>query len=241
MAIQRKIFRIEQLNGDEPAQDVSADTAESALRHVEIMTALNELRAMFGSNVARSERTAEGFDPPTDDSATLKAELDIIDEAIKRTRQELVKLRDGAYEGPTVARAANELDAVVIGTESATGCILASAEEIEQIASTLSAGLKSDHERGLVQDIQERVTRVFEACSFHDLTGQRINKVVATLKFVETHIARMIQIWDGIERFKNHSPLPVTAPAKNKFLNGPMIKEDDGHSSQDDIDAMFHL
>jgi chemotaxis protein CheZ len=37
--------------------------------------------------------------------------------------------------------------------------------------------------------------QVFESCNFQDLTGQRISKVVATLKFIETHIIKMMDIW----------------------------------------------
>ncbi len=240
VATQRKIFRIEQTESETASQDVSPESAESALRHVEIMTELNALRAFLEARGAEIAPVSQSFRPQTADTAKLKAELDIIDEAIKRTRQELVALRDGGFEGPTVTRAANELDAVVVGTETATGCILASAEDIEQLANTLGACLRSDHERGMAQDIQERVTRIFEACNFQDLTGQRINKVVTTLKFVEAHIARMMQIWDGIERVKDHAPQSAPARAKGKLLNGPMLDGDGGHSSQNDIDAMFH-
>lgn len=240
MATQRKIFRIEQSGCETSLQDDSPESAVSALRHAEIVAALDALRAMLGHVSGNPMPAGESFAPGTADATTLKAELDIIDEAIKRTRQELASLRDGGFEGPAVMRAANELDAVVVGTETATGRILASAEEIEQIANTLSAGLKSDHERGMAQDIQERVTCIFEACNFQDLTGQRINKVVATLKFVETHIARMMQIWDGIERVKDHVAQPSPAPTADGLLNGPKLDGDDGHSSQHDIDAMFH-
>ena len=51
--------------------------------------------------------------------------------------------------------------------------------------------------------MQERVIKIFEACNFQDLTGQRITKVVATLKFIETHIVRMMEIWGGLEAFKD--------------------------------------
>ena len=45
--------------------------------------------------------------------------------------------------------------------------------------------------------------KIFEACNFQDLTGQRITKVVGTLKFIETHIVRMMEIWGGLEAFKD--------------------------------------
>ena len=71
------------------------------------------------------------------------------------------------------------------------------------MASTLAARLKDEQSRALAQDIQERVVKIFEACNFQDLTGQRITKVVATLKFIETHIVRMMEIWGGLDAFKD--------------------------------------
>jgi len=44
--------------------------------------------------------------------------------------------------------------------------------------------------------------QIFEACNFQDLTGQRVAHVMATLKFVEEHVARLLTIWNGIEQFK---------------------------------------
>lgn len=240
MATQRKIFRIEQINGQDALRHVPPDEPDSAARHAEIMIAINAIRALLEASNAPSTPVTGAFGAEVSEAKTLKAELDVIDEAIKRTRQELAKLHDGDFEGPTVKRAANELDAVVVGTETATGSILKSAEDIEQIVITLGAGLKSDHERGMAQDIQDRVTRIFEACNFQDLTGQRITKVVATLKFVEAHIARMMQIWNGIERVKDHVSAAAPARSKNHLLNGPKLEGDIGYSSQNDVDALFN-
>ena len=44
--------------------------------------------------------------------------------------------------------------------------------------------VRSAQDQMLAQDIQERVINIFESCNFQDLTGQRIAKVVATLKFI---------------------------------------------------------
>ena len=52
------------------------------------------------------------------------------------------------FEGPEMVRVTNELDAIVGGTETATDTILSSAEEIDQLASTLAARLKDEQNRG---------------------------------------------------------------------------------------------
>ena len=105
---------------------------------------------------------------------------------------------------------------------------------------TLLARLKDDQNQALAADIQDRVVKIFEACNFQDLTGQRISKVVATLKFIETHIVRMMEIWGGLEAFKDIEADKIAAPEGDaKLLNGPKIDGEVGHASQDDIDSLF--
>ena len=87
---------------------------------------------------------------------------------------------------------------------------------------------------------QMQVIRIFEACNFHDLAGQRIGKVLATLKFVEARIARMMAIWGGVDAFKDYTAAAACESDKPAALiNGPKLDGDPGHASQDDIDALF--
>ena len=88
--------------------------------------------------------------------------------------------------------------------------------------------------------MQERVIKIFEACNFQDLTGQRITKVVGTLKFIKTHIVRMLEIWGGLDAFKDIEAETIAQrQGDTRLLNGPKIAGEAGHASQDDIDAMF--
>ena len=133
-----------------------------------------------------------------------------------------------------------ELAAVKEGTTDATDRLLKAAETIEQTSSTLTAALKGGHEQGMAQDIQDQVTQIFEACNFHDLTSQRISKVVTTLK-----LGRGSPRADGgdLERDRAFHQLRRPARAADRhesMLNGPKLDGDEGHASQNDIDAMFH-
>ena len=164
----------------------------------------------------------------------------MIYEAINQTKREIATVHVTGFEGPEMARVTNELDAIVGGTESATETILSGAEDIDQMAATLLARLKDDQNQALAQDIQDRVVKIFEACNFQDLTGQRITKVVGTLKFIEMHIVRMMEIWGGIEAFKDIAPETIaTREGDTRLLNGPKVAGDVGHASQDEIDALF--
>jgi chemotaxis protein CheZ len=84
------------------------------------------------------------------------------------------------------------------------------------------------------------VVRIFEACNFQDLSGQRIAKVLATLTFVEDRVARMLEIWGGRDAIKDFAAGALIEPAtETKMVNGPKLSGDPGHVSQDEIDAMF--
>src|SRR6266404_2893497 len=118
--------------------------------------------------------------------------------------------------------------------------ILEAAEAIDNAATALSKVTSPDQQKLLSEEIQERVVSIFEACNFQDLTGQRINKVMTTVKFIENHITVMMDIWGGIDAIKAHVPAIIdTREGDHRLLNGPKAAGDVGHASQDDIDALF--
>jgi len=224
MAEPRKLFRIEQTAAARLEPDI--DVAHAALRHAEIMRELRALRAAM--TTLRQSGFAAAGPPDQSDCARLASELNLIAGAINSG--------DDKHTAPDEPRAAcaqvpmsridHELKAVISSTELATQRILAAAEEIDSTANNLSAALAGRIEQELAQDIQDLVIRIFEACNFQDLIGQRIAKVLAAVKFVEDHIARLL---DEI-----HTAAPPT-----QDLHGPRLDGDPGHASQNDIDAMF--
>jgi chemotaxis protein CheZ len=130
----------------------------------------------------------------------------------------LERIADAASAtAPDTTRIGHELEEVVNSTEQATQKVLAAAEEIDQLAQNLAAALQGRFEQGLARDIQDLVIRIFEACNFQDLAGQRIAKVLATLNAVEAHARR----------------------SSAQPLHGPRLETDAGHVAQPDIDAMF--
>jgi len=235
---QRKLFRIEALNRGTQSGSGARDFG-AGFDH--IIAELKALRSLVQPREELNTRMIESYQAQITEAQKLKTELDIIQEAITRTKHEIATLHVTGFEGPEMARVTDELDAIVGGTEQATETILAAAEYIDQTANTLGAALKSEQDQQLAQDIQDQVIRIFEACNFQDLTGQRITKVVATLKFIETHVVRMIDIWGGMEAFKDMTPDAIAErEGDRKLLNGPKLEEEAGHVSQDDIDALFN-
>jgi chemotaxis protein CheZ len=247
MPVHRRRFRVEDaISEDMPI--LTAVDAEVGPIHSEIM---NELRAIRAQMAARPIAAADtSRDPETQEVANahslletyraqieqcekLKVEIDLIYSAITRTKSEIAVLHGKSFNGEEMAKVNGELGAVVGGTEEAT-------EAIDNAATALSKVTSPDQQKLLSEEIQERVVSIFEACNFQDLTGQRIKKVMTTMKFIEHHIAVMMDIWGGVDAIKSHTPSIVdTREGDEKLLNGPKSEGDVGHASQDDIDALF--
>jgi len=134
---------------------------------------------------------------------------------------------------PCMKRAAGELGAAVEGMEKAVETILQSAEVIDNCARALAGAHTNVHERKLAEDVQDHLTRIYEACNFQDLAGQRIGKVIDTLSTVDDRLAS-----PGINGAGHGvSVTPSEPPAR--LLNGPRLDGEAGSISQRDIDAMF--
>jgi chemotaxis protein CheZ len=239
MQARRKAFRIETMT--QGGRTAAARGEAASGQGERILTEIKALRALIQPQQGVSQQMIDAYKAQMAEAQKLKSELDLIYEAINKTKREIATLHVTGFEGPEMARVTDELDAVVAGTERATEQILAAAEDIDQMASTLAARLKDEQDVSLVQDAQDRVVKIFEACNFQDLTGQRIGKVVATLKFIETHIVRMMEIWGGIDSFKDIAPEAMAVrDGDAKLLNGPKLDGEAGHVSQNDIDALFN-
>jgi chemotaxis protein CheZ len=228
MAVPRKIFRIEETPGARLAADAAEDADASRRheqRHAEIMQAFDALRSAFAAPAAIAVQS----DMAGTAAGRLTSELHLI--AARLAGNDGNGGEGSDAETVPLSRIANELIAVTDGTEQATQRILAAAEEIDQLANNLSAALKGKIEQGLAQDIQDLVVRIFEACNFQDLIGQRVSKVMTTLKFVEDHISSVL------DEIKNMSARPTGEATQ--YLHGPRLEHDAGHVSQIDIDAIF--
>ena len=218
---------------------MTTDDDDAARRHHELVAEIKALRALVEPK-DEAQRVLETYQAQLAEMQKLKSELVIIHNAITRTKQEIATLHVTGFHGQSMSRMTHELDAVVNGTEQATQAILAMVEDIDQFASTLIEQGKDDAERMIGREIQDRVVKVFEACNFQDITGQRIAKVVNTWKFIESHVAQMMEIWGGIDAFKEFIPeAPPEPEGDDALLNGPKLEDDAGHASQDDIDALF--
>ncbi|MFT6559255.1 protein phosphatase CheZ [Sneathiella sp.] len=154
---------------------------------------------------------------------------------IKKAREEISDLQPHEINEQHIPAATDELTAIVEATEEATNTFLDAAEKIGNI----SMELGGEHE----EKLNDIVTQIFEASNFQDITGQRINKVVSTLQYIESSVTRMAESL-GMPVREGQPRIDVYAESKSAderpdadLLNGPQL-DGDGNS-QDDIDALL--
>jgi len=162
---------------------------------------------------------------------TIYCEFRQIAQYIEKTKTEIGSLQANDMSEKRIPEAGMELDAVVKATESATDQIMESAETI-MATDTAEADAYQETVNG-------EVMKIFEACSFQDITGQRITKVVETLNFIDDRLSKFASTF-GVE--DNEVRLSEEEQAREdrkqeQILHGPQM-DGDG-VDQNDIDAMF--
>jgi chemotaxis protein CheZ len=191
--------------------------------------------------VARIERAVTRPAPRQTVPSNVFAELVDMSEAIARTRREIAQIRPPYQFDKQLVNATEELDHIVEATEKATSDILEAAEEIQEVAWTLR---EKGTDMALCDKIDQRATDIYTACSFQDITGQRTEKVVKALRFIEQRINAMIEIWGvddivfKVDDIASKMQEFAQAVRDESLLNGPPAK-DEG-LKQDDVDRMLH-
>ncbi|HYC02858.1 MAG TPA: hypothetical protein VED40_06170 [Azospirillaceae bacterium] len=175
----------------------------------------------------------------TDHQAIEAIHVEISDIAgrIKATKVEMAALRHPLANEDRFVEASEELGQVVRATESATNVIIGAAEEIEDIIAEVRSQLPEGYQNSRLNDLNDTILKIYEACNFQDLTGQRITKVVQALSFIEQRIDAMMGVWNQKEF--EALPLPPSIARKDEGLelHGPGKEAE--KISQADIDALF--
>jgi chemotaxis protein CheZ len=167
----------------------------------------------------------------------LRMEVQALSRCIQETKSEISALRARDQSEDRLIVVANELDAIVGSTEHATHHIMDATEKIDMLASNIASQHQDPYTKHATEEISDFVVKIFESCNFQDITGQRINKVVNTLKFIEDRVDKMMEIW-GRDSFEDLNQKQETPKDDDKhLLNGPQL-EGSG-ISQDEIDALF--
>jgi chemotaxis protein CheZ len=189
-----------------------ADLKDPRLGEVlNLASQMSEAMQMFFSSIDRS----------------LFDEMRYISSYIQRTRLEISNLRPNDLSEDRIPGAGAELHAVVQHTAEATNLIMAVAEDV-MAADTSDPAVYQAF-------VSDKMMEIFEACTFQDITGQRIRKVVDTLTHIEQRLERFASVM-GVEDAELEETLEDKRKREN-LLNGPALNGPE--VAQDDIDALF--
>jgi len=168
----------------------------------------------------------------------LYAEVQALSSYIESTKKDLRDIQPEDIPGEHIPMAQDELEAVTAASEEATVAIMEATEAIEETA------VKIDPENAAVLD--NAVTKIYEACGFQDITGQRISKVVKALQSIEEKVDELIATFgddpEAKERVRQRKEMEAAAAGEEidpdlELLHGPQMAAE--AVSQDDIDALF--
>lgn len=143
---------------------------------------------------------------------------------IVSARSEISQIKPNDLTRDKIPRAGKELDAIVSATEAATDQIMSAAERI-MAADAADA-----------DTVNDACMEIFEACSFQDITGQRISKVVSTLEYIENYLDKLTKAW-GHEKDAEQPEEEVSEDSEAALLNGPALAGEG--IDQDFVDDMF--
>ena len=159
-----------------------------------VLAAIERLESMM-----RGERESPSFE-------RIRFDIREMAKAIALTKREIAAIKPDHEHSGRIGKATEELDSIVQTTEQATSDILAAAEQIQETAWTLR---EQGVDEASCDEIDHRTTDIYLSCSFQDLTGQRIRKVIQVLRYLEGRINAMLDILGPDE---TEAPADETAP-----------------------------
>lgn len=224
------------------AEPASAPAAGLDDLRAELKRLSDKIDAMSNRAVLPGGPVAELAASAEDQAALDKVrhEVEAIAARITLTKQEIAALRHPLAKDDKLSSASLELSAVVKSTEEATQAIMQVAEHLDEITREVTSLVSDAYVVTRLNEMSESITRLFEACSFQDLTGQRITKVVKTIDFIEERIETMQVIWGRKDLEK--IPVPdedvIHKMDDGLVLHGPTDSAG-GAISQDEVDKLF--
>lgn len=162
-------------------------------------------------------------------------ELERLADFLRSAKNDIAELRPEEIPLHDIPLANDELGAVVRATEAATGTILDAVEMMEGLCPELTEAQSST--------LQEAITRIYEACNFQDITGQRVTKVLNTLTQIESRVESLLQALgeevarDRIGEIKERVAKARESAGDAGLMNGPQLPG--AGQNQAEIDALL--
>jgi chemotaxis protein CheZ len=222
----------------------TADAAEQGPAQAELGRRLDDIRARYpaADPPVVAEVVQAVLATMTGDLSApeirLLAEVEELGRTISRAREEVAALGVDDITDSHIPAASDELEAVVSHTATATDRILAVCETLDELADGLTK--RGGPSRGdAATALRAATTEVYESCSFQDITGQRISKVVGALQAIDAKVARIMDSFGDRRRSPDlrRAEPRVTEPRPEDLLNGPQLPG--AAMDQSDIDQLL--
>ncbi len=189
------------------------------------------------------ETMAQSLPHESQADAFIRQEIEKIADYLSRALNEIASItpedeeseeaeQNGEPSIRNISYANAELEAVVQATENATNNILDAADAIQEKVAALPG------DETAKQAIVDETIKIYDACNFQDITGQRISKVLRTLDYLDTKISNLKTFIDEShvvapeldDKFKDKRP-------DAKLMHGPSMPGE--APSQEEIDKLF--
>ena len=198
---------------------------------------------------ARPQEKPSTMPQLSQDSLALKQELLGLFGHLQKIRRELAALNTAKDSGDDhFSSMSEQLDAIIDATENATNTIMENCEGIEVHMEESRAKTQDPELLAAFDNVTNKVNNIFEACAFQDITGQRVTKVVHSLKFVEERINAIILAWgqEELSRVVGDFKEKIADDPDKALLHGPQLQgqgidqsEVDRLLAQNEIDKLF--
>lgn len=162
--------------------------------------------------------------------ANLLREVAGLGRIIEQVKSGIAEVSVDAIRGSHIPSASVELDAIVTHTAEATDRILAVCESLDVLVVSLPP------EQAAV--VQAATTSIYEACSFQDITGQRIMKIVKALQAIEAKVHDLSMAY-ALSALPEGAAAPADPVPMGdaSLLNGPALPAQ--AMDQSDIDKLM--
>jgi chemotaxis protein CheZ len=167
-------------------------------------------------------------------SDIVETEIRKLAEFIVAARREILSINaeKGENKEKNLQLASMELNEVVRHTEEATNKIMDETDAIQRLCGVFTEG-------DVAKSISQHALTILETCSFQDITGQRIRKVMRTLEEIEIRVANLIKLFGGnlpagmYEAIKTGNERP-----DEHLMEGPQLRNK--AKSQAEVDKLFN-
>lgn len=169
----------------------------------------------------------------------LRSEIINLIQYITRMREEVARVSQRSEDRTHFESVSQHLEEIVGSTEDATHQILENVEGVDNVADEIRTLNPEGQTAALCDKINEHTMQVIEACTFQDITGQRIGRIISSMEFVEQRVNAMIDLMGrtDIEALGIDLPDADQRTGDEALLNGPQLPGEE--ISQDEIDKLF--